>query len=230
MGDDDQYHSSTPNPDSSSSTASTTTTTSKSNRKSVHQSLGGGAVADVLLWKRWRTGAFVLVTATTMWLLFEIGGYSLLSFAANVLLLLVTILFLWAKSASVLNRPLPPLPNLEISDAMIEKFTASTQVWINRILGVAHDITLKGDWKLFLKVVSGLFIVSYLGSLFSFLTLAYFVVLISLAVPPMYHKYQDHIDDKLNVTHKALSRQYSKIDENILSKLSKAPVKDKKIQ
>ncbi|RZC54920.1 hypothetical protein C5167_013762 [Papaver somniferum] len=50
------------------------------------------------------------------------------------------------------------------------------------------------------------------------------------AVPPMYHKFQDHIDDKLNVTHKALSRQYSKIDENILSKLSKAPVKDKKIQ
>lgn len=165
-----------------------------------------------------------------MWILFEIAGYSLLSFAANVLLLLVTILFLWAKSASVLNRPLPPLPNLELSDAMIEKFTASTQVWINRILGVAHDITLKGDWRLFLKVVSGLFIVSYLGSLFSFLTLAYFVVLISLAVPPMYHKFQDHIDDKLNVTHKALSRQYSKIDENILSKLSKAPVKDKKIQ
>ncbi|KAI3834234.1 hypothetical protein MKX03_030041 [Papaver bracteatum] len=228
MGDDDQHPSSTPNPDSSSTAASTTISTS--NRKSVHQSLGGGAVADVLLWKRWRTGAFVLVTATTMWILFEIAGYSLLSFAANVLLLLVTILFLWAKSASVLNRPLPPLPNLELSDAMIEKFTASTQVWINRILGVAHDITLKGDWRLFLKVVSGLFVVSYLGSLFSFLTLAYFVVLISLAVPPMYHKYQDHIDDKLNVTHKALSRQYSKIDENILSKLSKAPVKDKKIQ
>lgn len=228
MGDDDQHHSSTPNPDSSSTATSTTISTS--NRKSVHQSLGGGAVADVLLWKRWRTGAFVLVTATTMWILFEIAGYSLLSFAANVLLLLVTILFLWAKSASVLNRPLPPLPNLELSDAMIEKFTASTQVWINRILGVAHDITLKGDWRLFLKVVSGLFIVSYLGSLFSFLTLAYFVVLISLAVPPMYHKFQDHIDDKLNVTHKALSRQYSKIDENILSKLSKAPVKDKKIQ
>ncbi|XP_026455890.1 reticulon-like protein B11 [Papaver somniferum] len=228
MGDDDQHHSSTPNPDSSSTATSTTISTS--NRKSVHQSLGGGAVADVLLWKRWRTGAFVLVTATTMWILFEIAGYSLLSFAANVLLLLVTILFLWAKSASVLNRPLPPLPNLELSDAMIEKFTASTQVWINRILGVAHDITLKGDWRLFLKVVSGLFVVSYLGSLFSFLTLAYFVVLISLAVPPMYHKFQDHIDDKLNVTHKALSRQYSKIDENILSKLSKAPVKDKKIQ
>ncbi|KAI3936784.1 hypothetical protein MKW92_043075 [Papaver armeniacum] len=228
MGDDDQHHTSAPNPDSSSTATSTTISTS--NRKSVHQSLGGGAVADVLLWKRWRTGAFVLVTATTMWILFEIAGYSLLSFAANVLLLLVTILFLWAKSASVLNRPLPPLPNLELSDAMIEKFTASTQVWINRILGVAHDITLKGDWRLFLKVVSGLFVVSYLGSLFSFLTLAYFVVLISLAVPPMYHKYQDHIDDKLNVTHKALSRQYSKIDENILSKLCKAPVKDKKIQ
>lgn len=62
------------------------------------------SVADVMLWKQWCGGVFVLVGATFMWYLFERAGYNLLSFVANVLLLLVIILFFWAKSASILNR------------------------------------------------------------------------------------------------------------------------------
>lgn len=61
-------------------------------------------VADLLLWRRWGGGIIVLASATAMWFLFEKAGYNLLSFGSNVLLLLVTILFLWAKSASLLNR------------------------------------------------------------------------------------------------------------------------------
>lgn len=62
------------------------------------------AVADLLLWKN-KTGAVILlVSSTGFWFLFERAGYNLLSFVSNVLLLLVAILFLWAKSATVLNR------------------------------------------------------------------------------------------------------------------------------
>ena len=62
------------------------------------------AVADVLLWKNWIGSVIVLVSSTVFWILFKIAGYNLLQFIANVLLLLVTILFFWAKSASILNR------------------------------------------------------------------------------------------------------------------------------
>lgn len=62
------------------------------------------SVADVLLWKKWSVGIVLLISATALWLLFERAGYNPLSFAANVLLLLVVILFFWAKSASLLNR------------------------------------------------------------------------------------------------------------------------------
>lgn len=61
-------------------------------------------VADVLLWKKWYGGIVTLISATTFWCLFEVAGYNLLSFVANVLLLLVVILFFWGKSASLLNR------------------------------------------------------------------------------------------------------------------------------
>ncbi|KAF6176838.1 hypothetical protein GIB67_026525 [Kingdonia uniflora] len=47
------------------------------------------------------------------------------------------------------------------------------QVWVNRVLGVAHDIALGGDYKLFFKVVSSLWLVSFVGNVFNFLTLVY---------------------------------------------------------
>ena len=61
-------------------------------------------VADMLLWKKWCGGAVILTSTTALWYLFERADYNFLSFVANVLLLLVLILFVWAKSASLLNR------------------------------------------------------------------------------------------------------------------------------
>ncbi|ERN05704.1 hypothetical protein AMTRI_Chr13g119190 [Amborella trichopoda] len=188
-------------------------------RRSVHRCLGGGAVADVLLWKRMNLSVFVLMGASAFWFLFEVAGYSLLSLVANVLLLLVAILFFWAKSASLLNRPLPPLPNLEISEEMVGKVAVSARCWINRLLAIAHDIALGRDVKLFLEVIFGLWVVCYLSSLCSFVMLVYIGAVISFTLPILYDKYQDHVDEKLNATHKVLSHQYRMIDEKFLSKI-----------
>jgi len=61
-------------------------------------------VADVLRWRRRNASAAAVVGATAVWFVFERAGYSLPSVLANALLLLVAILFFWAKSASLLNR------------------------------------------------------------------------------------------------------------------------------
>lgn len=65
------------------------------------------AVEDVVLWRRGDVSACVLAATVSAWLLFGSGGYALLSLASNVLLLLLTVLFLWAKAARLLNRCLP---------------------------------------------------------------------------------------------------------------------------
>ncbi|XVE49250.1 hypothetical protein DITRI_Ditri01bG0067800 [Diplodiscus trichospermus] len=199
-------------------------------RVSVHQALGGGPVADVLLWRKWYGGVVMLASATTFWYLFERAGYNFLSFVANVLLLLVVILFFWAKSASLLNRPLPPLPNLEISDKTVAKVADELQVWINYVLSIAHDIAIGRNLKLFFKVAAGLWLISWIGSLFNFLTLVYLGVILSLAVPLVYDKYQHHIDEKLSVTHRIIQTQYRKIDETVLRKLPLPSNKEKKMQ
>ncbi|KAK8364214.1 hypothetical protein V6Z11_A03G217700 [Gossypium hirsutum] len=142
-------------------------------RISVHQALGGGTVADVLLWREWCSGVVMLTLSTMVWYLFERAGYNFLSFMANVLSLLVAILFFWAKSASLLNRSLPSLPNLEISENTVVIITDELHQWINHTLSIAHNIAIARDLKFFLKVAVSLWLVSYIGSLFEFLTLVY---------------------------------------------------------
>ncbi|KAA8545822.1 hypothetical protein F0562_020727 [Nyssa sinensis] len=190
-----------------------------SRRSSVHQALGGGAVADVLLWKRWCAGVVLLATAATLWFLFEQAGYNLLSFVAIVLLLDVVILFSWAKSATLLNRPLPPLPHLEVSEESVLRAIDATRGCINHALSVARDIAVDGNFKVFLQVAFGLWVISYIGSFFNFLTLVGIAVLLSLSVPVLYDKYQDQVDDKLIRAHKIIQTTYRKLDDNILRKI-----------
>jgi reticulon-3 len=57
----------------------------------------------VLLWRQINVVVAVVVGATAVWFIFGRAGYNFLSVLANALLLLVTILFFWAKYASILN-------------------------------------------------------------------------------------------------------------------------------
>ncbi|KAF8081218.1 hypothetical protein N665_0899s0007 [Sinapis alba] len=194
-----------------------------STRASVHKSLGGGSVADMLLWRNWSGAVIVLVSSTVFWFLFERAGYNLLSFVSNVLLLLVAILFLWAKSASLLNRPLPPVPNMEIPEEFAVKVADDIRVWINRVLSIASDITIARNPIRLLQMSLVLWAISYVGTLINSLTLVYIGILLSLSVPLVYEKYQDHIDDKLNST--------SKVIRSISRKIPMMPVsKEKKYQ
>lgn len=49
-------------------------------------------------------------------------------------------------------RPLPPLPDLEISEESVTKAAETLQVWMNYPLLVAREIALGGNFKLFCEV------------------------------------------------------------------------------
>ncbi|KAG4110329.1 hypothetical protein ERO13_D13G042300v2 [Gossypium hirsutum] len=142
----------------------------------------------------------------------------------------LTLHFTHGSDCSNISRPLPPLPNLEISERTAGKIADELQVWVNIALSIAHDITLGRNLKLLLKVGVALWFVSFIGSFFSFLTVIYIGVILSLSVPVLYDKYQHHIDEKLSVTNKIIQTQYRKIDETVLRKLPLPSKKEKKMQ
>ncbi|RZC92165.1 hypothetical protein C5167_000014 [Papaver somniferum] len=73
-------------------------------QRTIHELLGGGFIADIILWRRPNLTSGLLLVTFAVWIVFEKSGYTLLSLVSSVLLLLVVIFFVWAKSASILNR------------------------------------------------------------------------------------------------------------------------------
>ncbi|XP_056690685.1 reticulon-like protein B16 isoform X2 [Spinacia oleracea] len=142
-------------------------------QKPIYQIMGGGQAADVILWKKWHLSCGVIVVATAAWLLFEQSGLPFLSASSDVLLVLIVMLFLRANFAALTKRHLEELPELELSEDLVTSTAASFRVKVNYFLLMAHDITLGKDFRLFFKVVAALWLFSIVGSLFSFITLAY---------------------------------------------------------
>lgn len=61
---------------------------------------------------------------------------------------------------SRLPRPLPPLPDLQLSEDRVARAAESTRLYVNAVLGVAHDLTIKKDMKVFVEVTA--FLISVL--------------------------------------------------------------------
>lgn len=135
-----------------------------------------------------------IVTVTiASWMVFEAFAYTIFTLISSVLLLLLSILFLWSKSASILNRPSPPLPEFQISEAMAEEASIWLRIHVNKLLQVSHDIAMARDSELYTKVAVSLFLLSLIGSLMDFQTLCHTSVLVVMTVPAFYERYEDYI-------------------------------------
>ncbi|KAL3837817.1 hypothetical protein ACJIZ3_022408 [Penstemon smallii] len=193
----------------------------------VHQMMGGGKAADVILWKRRRVSCGTIVVATIAWLLIERSGISFLSLCSDVLLILVVLLFLRANYAVFRKKQLQTLPELVLSEEMINNAAASFRVKVNYMLLMAHDITLGKDFRLFFKVVIVLWLFSVIGSLISFFTLAYIGVIISITIPALYDKFQDRVDRYVGIVQQKFSKHYKIVDESFHGRLPRTPSKNK---
>eukprot|EP00249_Psilotum_nudum_P009473 c21958_g1_i2 orf=205-942(+) len=199
-------------------------------QRSLHEILGGGKSADVLLWReKYLTGG-ILFGATLAWLLFEKSGYTLLTIVANVLLVLVVVLFIWSNAAVFLHRSPPPIPELELSEDMVASFASVLREEINKALAVSHDIALGKDFRLFLKVAAVLWGLSVVGGWFHFLTLIYLCIVLAHTLPAIYDTYEDHIDNYAKVALEHANKQYRKLDATCFSRFTRVPMKEKKTE
>ncbi|KAM7494723.1 hypothetical protein LguiB_029332 [Lonicera macranthoides] len=196
-------------------------------QSSIHQIMGGGKAADVILWKRQHVSCGIIVVATVAWLLFERAGLPFLTVCSNVLLILIVLLFLRANYTVLKNEQLQSLPELVLSEEMVNNAAASFRVKINYMLLMAHDITVGKDFRLFFKVVVGLWLLSVIGSLISFFTLAYIGIIISVTIPALYNKFEDRVDRYAGLIHRKFSKHYKIVDESVISRFPRPSSKDK---
>ncbi|KAJ8765344.1 hypothetical protein K2173_012041 [Erythroxylum novogranatense] len=178
--------------------------------RTAHEILGGGSVADVILWRQKNVTLGMLLATLSSWVVFERSGYTLLSLISSVLLLLLTILFIWAKSAAILNRPPPPLPVLHLSEEMVKEVNGLIRNRVNDLLSVFEDIALGKDTNLYFKVlcISSLLSKSY-GLILHFISAC---ALFSFSHPCIYEIYEDCVDKHINIAFRKLRHLYAKFD------------------
>ncbi|CAN4106090.1 unnamed protein product [Withania somnifera] len=198
-------------------------------QRSLHQILGGGFVADVVLWRRKDVTVGILVVTLFAWVVFEKSGYTLLSLVSSVFFLLLTILFLWAKSAAILNRPAPHLPHLYLSEEMVNEAAYFIRNHINMLLMVSENVALGKDTNMFVTISGGLILVSVLGGLTDFLTLGYTSSVIVLTIPALYEKYEDQVDAYVLMAYRRLWQLYHKFDAVCVSKVPRLSLEIKKL-
>ncbi|KAA8539495.1 hypothetical protein F0562_026187 [Nyssa sinensis] len=219
--------------DGRNNTSSTSSTSGSSSyrlfgrKTSVHQMIGGGKAADVMLWKRRQVSCGIIVVATVAWLLFERSGLSFLSICSDVLLILIVLLFLQANYAVFRNKQPHRLPELVLSEEMVNNAAASFRVKINYVLLMAHDITFGNDFRLFFKVMVCLWLLSVIGSVISFFTLAYIGTILSITVPALYNRFDDRVDRYAGFIHQKFSKHYKIVDESVISRFPQNLSKDK---
>ncbi|KAK8469994.1 hypothetical protein PHAVU_004G029300 [Phaseolus vulgaris] len=171
-------------------------------------------VADVLMWKKWQVSLGVIVVATVAWIVFEWTNLPFLTISSDVLLFLIILLFLRANYAVLRNKQPPTLPELVVSEEMVNNAAASFRVKINNALLIANDITIGKDFIIFFKVVICLWLLSVIGSVFSFFTLAYIGTLLMITIPVLYRKYGGYVDKCCGVINRKLPRRYRIVDRN----------------
>jgi len=196
--------------------------------KPVHSLFGGGKSADVILWRNKQTSAGVLVGATVIWLLFEWLGYHLLTLICHVLILGLTILFVWSNASAFINKQPVRIPQISFSEQLFQDVASAVRFEINRLCAFIHDVASGRDLKKFLMVVAGLWLLSVVGSWTNFLTLFYVAFVFAHTVPVLYEKYEDQVDAFAFKAMDEAKKHYRTFDAKVLSKIPRGPLKDKK--
>ncbi|KAE8733895.1 Reticulon-like protein B3 [Hibiscus syriacus] len=193
--------------------------------KPLHQILGAGKSADILLWRNKRVSGSVLGGVTAFWFLFEVLDYHLITLICHILILSLSVLFLWSNASNFVNNSPPTIPEVVIPEKSLIKAASCLTTEINRAMNVVRTIATGKHLKTFLGTIAGLWFISVLGSCFNFLILVYVVFLLSYTVPVLYEKYEDEVDAYAEKAMIEMKKQYV-ILEKVMANLNKEKKKD----
>ncbi|KAF9588963.1 hypothetical protein IFM89_017642 [Coptis chinensis] len=190
-------------------------------QKPVHNVLGGGKSADVLLWRNKKISASVLTGATAIWVIFEWLNYHLLTMVFFALLIGMLAQFAWTPSK---------VPRVRLPEELFANIGVSIGAEVNRFLGYLQNVACGGNLKQFLMVVLSLWIAAVIGSWCNFLTVLYIGFIGAHTLPVLYERYEDQIDSFVYKILDQLQHQYGKIDSKVLSRIPKGSFKGKKFE
>ncbi|KAF4396280.1 hypothetical protein F8388_019826 [Cannabis sativa] len=176
----------------------------------IHQVLGGGKVADVLLWKERNISAALLVGMTVIWFLFEVVEYNFVTLLCHIFITTMLVFYIWSTCAAHFHWTRPQIPKVVLDDSAFGKAASTFHKRFNESLPKFLEIACGNDLPLFFLIES----------------LKGFVCMGTL--PFLYDRYEDEVDRFAVRLIREIKRTYRKLDSNFLNKIPRGPVNEKK--
>ncbi|KAK8470473.1 hypothetical protein PHAVU_004G154000 [Phaseolus vulgaris] len=196
----------------------------------IHQLLGGGKVADMLLWRDRNLSAAVLGGMTVIWFLFEIAEYNLVTFLCHISITTMLVLFIWSTAADILKWTPPRIPDIILKESFFQDLAFILHRRFNQLLPMLLYISCGIDLPIFLLNIVSLYILSVIGSYISFVNLLYIGFLCVHTLPIVYERYEEEINNWVSDMIIVLRKNYRSFRKEYLSKIPRGPVKAKKSQ
>ncbi|KAL1328477.1 hypothetical protein HN51_038322 [Arachis hypogaea] len=198
--------------------------------KSIHEVLGGGKVADVLLWKDRNVSAAILVGITAIWFLFEVVEYNFVTLISHISITTMLVLYIWSTVADIFKWNGPKIPETILKDSFFEDLAFNLQRRFYQLLQVLFHISCGTDLPRFLLIIISLYILSEIGNYFSFINLLYIGSICIQTLPIVYDRYEEEIRNLAEHILIDIRRKYRRFQKTYLNKIPRGPVKEKKIK
>ncbi|XP_015069134.1 reticulon-like protein B9 [Solanum pennellii] len=197
-------------------------------QRPIHSVLGGGKVADILLWRDKRLSAAILIAVAVMWFLFEVVDYTFVTLLCHVSITTMLIVFIWSAGADMFGWRPPNIPKDILVDTSFVDVASIIHNKFNNFLSICHFVACGNDAKSFFLAIISLYILSVIGNYISTLNLLFFGLLCVETLPFFYERYEEEVDYVAYRIKRQMRKTYRKFNAEFLGKIPRGPAKEKK--
>ncbi|XP_004235819.1 reticulon-like protein B9 [Solanum lycopersicum] len=197
-------------------------------QRPIHSVLGGGRVADILLWRDKRLSAAILIAVAVMWFLFEVVDYTFVTLLCHVSITTMLIVFIWSAGADMFGWTPPNIPKDILVDTSFVDVASIIHNKFNNFLSICHFVACGNDAKSFFLAIISLYILSVIGNYISTLNLLFFGLLCVETLPFFYERYEEEVDYVAYKIKRQMRKTYRKFNAEFLGKIPRGPAKEKK--
>ncbi|XP_068307219.1 reticulon-like protein B9 [Pyrus communis] len=196
----------------------------------IHHVLGGGKVADVLLWRNRNVSAALLVAMTVIWFLFEVAEYNFMTLLCHISISILLIIFIWRTAAEIFGFRPPMIPQMILHENTFRQVASTVHKRLNHFISRVLDGASGRDFPFFFLTIICLYILSVIGTYFSSLNLLYLGFICLETLPFLYERFEEDVDHLAGKISTEIKRSYRKFVSQFFNQIPRGPVKDKKIR
>ncbi|KAJ6340220.1 hypothetical protein OIU77_008057 [Salix suchowensis] len=190
-------------------------------QRSIRSVLGGGQVADVLLWENKKVSAALSVGMTVLWLLFEVAEYNFVTLFCHISIAAMLIIFIWNP---------PRIPGSILDKSTFNEFAFTFHERSNQALSKFIDIARGKEPALFFMAIFFLLMLSVIGNYFTFLNFLYICFVCLQTLPFLHNKFEDEVEMYAGKLIRQVKKMFRRFDSSVLNKIPRGPVKEKKLR